>query len=502
MRSQRWLLDPLLALYENKFVNKAGNCWGYSNSLICLLLENKRDYIKMQNQIIKNTPITKLFQAIDEVKIEHLLLVASEKINILDYLEEQASQSNTDWDEAYTMDLLEGVLLLSELEKKYPFKTNIQADQEHYLAMVRKRVSDKEKTWSLEKQVMLHLLGFFESIIFFQNQDLFKEMLGLENTQEQLIDKHIMSLVMSNELKAVAERYMQMHPHQFKTISECFRLPYRFSNSYNESELTTVLLILRKKIDNYIMKKKVDHTDYQHHRPLVMRASSGKHAIVIAYDPNDKTWFFGNANGGYADEFKNENKLAGLIISAFSKNEIAVFSIKFFSSPFDAEAAHIYLHDFAKNAAIRELFRVNTATMNRTDSKGISLLHIAVGFHQTDLARALLDRGVDVNAQCHEGMTPLMLGIIKKSPCVNLLLSHPTNQARLNIYNNKGKTALYYAKLHSTDTWAQLLIQHGAIESTPVSSANDRFFQKKPTFTSPSSADAAPETIESAKCRG
>jgi uncharacterized protein len=89
-------------------------------------------------------------------------------------------------------------------------------------------------------------------------------------------------------------------------------------------------------------------------------------------------------------------------------------------------------------------------------------LHLVCQLPDDDLklAKLLVDRGANVNAQTTAGLTPLMIACSRGNAClVQYLLS---KQAKINQLNNLNESALFIALSKNRFEIAALLIMYGA----------------------------------------
>jgi len=99
------------------------------------------------------------------------------------------------------------------------------------------------------------------------------------------------------------------------------------------------------------------------------------------------------------------------------------------------------------------------ASVRTTDEGGTTVLMLAAYEGNLPLVQAALARGVDVNAQTHDGMTALMLGAGPRKNIVRALLAAG---ADVNAQDNTGKTPLMYAAHRRGNEAIRFLVSHGA----------------------------------------
>lgn len=114
--------------------------------------------------------------------------------------------------------------------------------------------------------------------------------------------------------------------------------------------------------------------------------------------------------------------------------------------------------------AVKAAVDADPSVLKATEWDGATLLHIAVGQNQTDMAAFLLDRGADVNAITQDRLTPLHMASQNGNiSIIQLLLDH---KAKINPVDSKGWTPLDRANMWRHTEAAAFLRQHGAIESS------------------------------------
>ena len=86
-------------------------------------------------------------------------------------------------------------------------------------------------------------------------------------------------------------------------------------------------------------------------------------------------------------------------------------------------------------------------------------LYMAASLPSLEIAKNLIDKGVDINAKNNDGNTPLYMALLfQNEEMVELLIA---NGADLNAKNNDGLTPLQYAESHNLNDMAKLLKKHG-----------------------------------------
>lgn len=97
----------------------------------------------------------------------------------------------------------------------------------------------------------------------------------------------------------------------------------------------------------------------------------------------------------------------------------------------------------------------------QSDIEGFSTIHLAAMFGHSNVVAYLLVKGVDVDMPDRHGVTPLMHAcqrVISRDPTQLLI----TFNARLNLQDTKGNTALHYCVAYNNFTCLEILIERGA----------------------------------------
>lgn len=103
------------------------------------------------------------------------------------------------------------------------------------------------------------------------------------------------------------------------------------------------------------------------------------------------------------------------------------------------------------------------------ESSSRTALHIAAFTHHADLIQPLIDAGLDIDAQDHEGKTPLFLATHHAGATRTLLAA----SADPNIPTRAGWTPLLYAVLNGRHEPAAILLDHDADPNAKVTATGD-----------------------------
>jgi ankyrin repeat protein len=112
---------------------------------------------------------------------------------------------------------------------------------------------------------------------------------------------------------------------------------------------------------------------------------------------------------------------------------------------------HVAAETCVQESDILDLFLANNYKFDinqRNQSAGITALHIAIATSNLTTSRFLLSKGANPNVADENGFTPLHLAadFAKDLDIVKLLLNH--QDTNVNLLDNKGNNALYYAKMN------------------------------------------------------
>ncbi|XP_023713314.1 rabankyrin-5 isoform X2 [Cryptotermes secundus] len=96
----------------------------------------------------------------------------------------------------------------------------------------------------------------------------------------------------------------------------------------------------------------------------------------------------------------------------------------------------------------------------------------------TDVARQMLEKGLDPNLQNKQGFTPLHLSVMARNEAIfSLLLSHTAQPVDLNLRTHEGHAALWFALLTSLEygeeSFATRLLKNGASPNPIYSASSD-----------------------------
>lgn len=104
----------------------------------------------------------------------------------------------------------------------------------------------------------------------------------------------------------------------------------------------------------------------------------------------------------------------------------------------------------------------DSADINVLDSNGRSLLHSSIMCDQKEVFEHLIDRGIDINIEEKNGMTPLLRAVVRnRTGFVERLLAMNA-KANFNHANKEGITVLMQAILDDNTPTTKLLIENGA----------------------------------------
>ncbi|MDH5381919.1 MAG: ankyrin repeat domain-containing protein, partial [Cyclobacteriaceae bacterium] len=101
------------------------------------------------------------------------------------------------------------------------------------------------------------------------------------------------------------------------------------------------------------------------------------------------------------------------------------------------------------------------APLSYISRKGETLLHLACENEKTDVARVLINKGLDVNAQDNDGETPMHASVRGGKDNLDIVKLLLDNDADINARNKKGQTVLKRAKGKKVKKY---LADKGAVE--------------------------------------
>ena len=108
---------------------------------------------------------------------------------------------------------------------------------------------------------------------------------------------------------------------------------------------------------------------------------------------------------------------------------------------------------------VEELLDTTPGAIECRSQDGRTILHVASSLGHKKIVTELLARGVEINSQMQNGITPLMLCVAQgQNEIVSLLLEH---KPAMNVQSTKdGYTALHLAVMHQQLAGAKLLLEH------------------------------------------
>ena len=116
----------------------------------------------------------------------------------------------------------------------------------------------------------------------------------------------------------------------------------------------------------------------------------------------------------------------------------------------------------------------------QTDIEGFATIHLAAMFGHSNVVAYLLVKGADVDLPDRHGVTPLMHACqrVQSRDPAQLLV---TFNARLNVQDSKGNTALHYCVAYNNLTCLEILVERGA----SVDIKNNKVFKSPPPIFPP-----------------
>ena len=143
------------------------------------------------------------------------------------------------------------------------------------------------------------------------------------------------------------------------------------------------------------------------------------------------------------------------------RKHYTIFLLVLFSTSF-ALNGQTDIFDICRNgsvAQLMEIYKKEPLMINKTNSDGYSPLVLSCYHGNEEVVAFLIDKVIDINGRSDYG-TPLMAAVVKgNTKIINILLKH---NAKTNIADNNGTTALHYAVMFKNYDVIELLIDANA----------------------------------------
>lgn len=109
-----------------------------------------------------------------------------------------------------------------------------------------------------------------------------------------------------------------------------------------------------------------------------------------------------------------------------------------------------------------EVLIKNGANCNYVDENGKAALHYAIQTGNSKIVQSLLKCSSDTNVQDKDGVTPLMLTSLFNFPELTKILVKQSDNVKVDLRDQKGRTALYFAAENGLTEIVEILINAGA----------------------------------------
>lgn len=218
----------------------------------------------------------------------------------------------------------------------------------------------------------------------------------------------------------------------------------------------TFLTCFYTQLESLIEQAKQQHIIF----PITIVLESLKHAICVGYLSEESKWVFFNTNLDMSIHFCNSAVgLAEATMIALSKTETACLHYELDGCALAQNAYNAVVSEWHR--AIEKLSIMQRQLfINKVDSEGVSWLHMAAKYGNTDTLSALLESGADINLTANKWGTALFIAAQSRHiSAVRLLLK---KGADVNRASNKGETPLLLASQDGFIEGVQLLLEYGA----------------------------------------
>lgn len=282
------------------------------------------------------------------------------------------------------------------------------------------------------------ILAFFEGIELYYQPELYPDYFS-EQSKPQ------------NQREAVKQVSSLLQPDVLVQKGGIEKANY-FSGMYSIDDLDDLFKSLTNALKN--MKE-----------PIAFNLHNTMHSIAIGYVPQDGAWVFIDANKLPAKIIKNDNiqELSDLVCCAFSKNDFVTFCTQPYTTANQIESLNKQLAAFKNDTTQNEAI---TAKAQYQDSNNITWLQLAIDIQDTELAKALIETGINLDlAKEQNKFTPLHFATLH--PSSEILEKLLLKKANPNFVNLSGKVPLHLAAMFRNSNMVEKLLLHGANPNIP-----------------------------------
>lgn len=301
------------------------------------------------------------------------------------------------------------------------------------------------------------VLSFFDSIELYCNPEEHSELFEKDKAPRSQNPLVVMPVVMPEKLEK-----------QGGIITTT-----RISGIYTADALEIYFQTLREAIENeYVID------------PIVFILNSGDHTITVSFDPKNQCWWTIDPERMPVEKLLDERAVAEVVMEAFTESDICTFSANIYATGtfgqnklnevierWQRNPSYQDIHDLEIPIMIEELEDLPEDELNfsveinlimkyeAVDSRDYSLLYTAASANDLKLVCSLLKYDIDVNNECIDEFTPLMVAIQDSSlEVVSVLLEH--NEININLTNDKGLTPFMVALIRGQNDIIKKILEY------------------------------------------
>lgn len=249
-------------------------------------------------------------------------------------------------------------------------------------------------------QIFKEIPAFCEGVELYQQPELYSEFFGSMSPKTQQRSELVMPLLLSKNFETKKNGIVSTPPI--------------FSGSYKQKDL-----------ENYFQSLGIAIEKTNFTEPIALVLESSNHAISVSYDNKTKHWVFFNANKLETKYNLDALEMAKKVLSAFSKNNITVFSTKLYTTELQQNKLHQLEKNWQKQKAWKEIHKISAKKIKMIDSDGACWLFVAamMGIHE-EVKKLLQIEGVNPNLK-RNNASPLYIASYEGHLLVvKLLLLH------------------------------------------------------------------------------
>jgi ankyrin repeat protein len=230
-----------------------------------------------------------------------------------------------------------------------------------------------------------------------------------------------------------------------------------FSGAYSYNELQFYFQSLRNKL----------RADFSH--PVSLILSSFNHSITVGYDPKTGRWIFVNPSQLPVQYVESDIEIAKLVIGAFSKNMVAVFSTDIYIKKNNMEYFEETLAAWKRDKNWQAMHALTPEKIGLRDSYRANIFYLSIRNGNIELVKDILSK-TDINQLIHTAKPPLYIAAQNNHiEIVRLFLTTKELRDKIDINEtiNTGETALYIASQNNHVDIVRLLLDANADVNKP-----------------------------------